>query len=142
MAPAQPTTWAMTYVRSRQAINEQTMVMAPFLGLLVSEKPAIAIHDLRNMSPYQRAPRSHSITAAITITVMRCPVSITEIRAAESLTTCILESSITELISGSHAQKPQGCRFPRGPYDRSRRKHDAAWREAMSRDFRGLALKW
>ena len=57
-------------------MNEQTIVMAPFLGLLVSEKPTIVIQDLRKISPYQRAPRSHWITAAITITVMACVESL------------------------------------------------------------------
>src|ERR1039458_939749 len=112
MAPAPPTTCAITKVRSRQAINDEIMPKAPFFGLLLSEKPTRVNQDLRKTRPYQRAPSSHSATAAITIIVTRCLVRIIENRIAEYVTTCILESSTTGLGLGSHVQKPQGRGFP------------------------------
>src|SRR5271163_2321212 len=95
MAPANAITCARTYDSSRQAINEKTIVMPPFFGLLVSEKPARVVHDLRKITPYQSAPSSHWMIAVTKITIMVCLVTTIDIKTAEQVTTCILESSTT-----------------------------------------------
>src|SRR3984957_18488521 len=93
MAPANAITCASTYDSSRQAINEATIVKPRFFGLLVSEKPARDVHDLRKTNPYQSAPSSHWMTAVMITSIKACLESSIDIKIAEQLTTCILESS-------------------------------------------------
>src|ERR1700689_122435 len=95
MAPANAITCARTYDSSRQATNEKTIVMAPFCGLLVSENPARVVHDFLKISPYQSAPSSHWKIAVHKITIIVCLVTTIDIKIAEQITTCILESSTT-----------------------------------------------
>src|SRR5580693_6958478 len=124
MAPANAITCARTYDSNRQATNEKTIVMAPFFGLLVSEKPARVVHDLRKINPYQSAPSSHWKIAVTTITIMACLVRTIDIKIAEQVTACILESSTTGLRLDSRAQKPHGTGLSRAPFYGSRRNHD------------------